>query len=161
MTPSKRCINYMVKLIDNHWATLNGISEGNAEIIAFLLAGAICHAENIIKVECQSDFQDQLLTTTIEALQDYLSLEQAVMPPTLENMLAMVAVINYRQDVVPGLGGNQTPCTVSAIETPKNISESHNLCGIPVISNMILAISRIPKNLASLLRISMISRGDK
>ncbi|GKQ97269.1 hypothetical protein KAM461_15190 [Aeromonas hydrophila] len=143
MTPSKRCINYMVKLIDNHWATLNGISEGNAEIIAFLLAGAICHAENIIKVECQSDFQDQLLTTTIEALQDYLSLEQAVMPPTLENMLAMVAVINYRQDVVPGLGGNQTPYTVPVITSPLKYAESQDTCCFPLISPWISKMKKI------------------
>lgn len=164
MIISPRCNKYASNLMSDHEAALDSISVGNYDVIAFMLAGSICYAENLIERECPDDLQVDLLGVTVKILCEHSSNQSAVIydqPHTLTYMLATIAILRYRECADEQLGGNQTPCTVSAIETPKNISESHYLCGIPVISNMILAISRIPKNLASLLRISMISRGDK
>jgi hypothetical protein len=161
MSPSPRCLHYTDLLIDNHWAALESISPGNEEIVASLLAGAICHAEHLIKIECHSNFQAELITVTVEALQEYKSQEWAVMPLTLKNMLAMAAVIRYRECVITALGGNQTPCTVSAIKTSTNLSESPDSCGIPRISKMISKIREILKTMVSLLGISTISKDLK
>lgn len=161
MSPSPRCLHYTDLLIDNNWPALKSISPGNEEIVASMLAGSICHAENLIRIECHCDLQAELITVTVEALQEYQSQEWAVMPLTLKNMLVMAAVIRYRECVITELGGNQTPCTVSAIKTSTNISESLDSCGMSVISKMISKIRKIPKIMVSLLRISTISKGSK
>lgn len=164
MTASPRCLHYADLLMELHWDSLDNISTGNAEIVAFMVAGAVCHAENLAMVTLHRDCHAELLNEVICALQENstrdLELNQPC-PPTFRRMIIMVAIARYRECAINEFGGYQTPCTVSAIEMPINTSESPYLCGIPVISNMISTISKMQKKLASLLKNSMNSKEGK
>ncbi|MFM1701165.1 hypothetical protein ACJ5ZS_09010 [Aeromonas salmonicida] len=161
MSISPRCNEYASNLMGDHEAALDSISVGNYDVIAFMLAGSICYAEKLIERECPDDLQADLLDLTVKILCEHSSNQSAVIynqPQTLTYMLATIAILRYRECVDEQLGGNQTPCTVSAIKTSTNISVSPDLCGIPRISKMISKIRKIPKIMMSLLRISTISK---
>lgn len=119
MNESTKCNHYANILMNNSWDELETISKDNPVPVAFMLAGAICYAENRTGFECPSEAQTKLITSIIDALQEHQSLEWTVMPPTPEKMLAMVAITRYREYVIPELGGNQTPYTVPVILSPK------------------------------------------
>ena len=166
MDASRRCYLFMELLGDYCRDDLEKISEGNVEVLAFMIAGAICYAEKYTGFECREEFQLELISTVFVALQElheYPSKPDGTVllgdyPSAWINTMATIAVLHYREIAEPGLGGNQTPCTVSAIKTSTNISVSPDLCGIPRISKMISKIRKIPKIMMSLLRISTISK---
>lgn len=107
---NRQCYEYM--LIDNYWDTLENMSAGNADIIADMLAGALCYAESNLRIECPKESQITLLQITIEALLTPSEglLTSLALPFTPIHEIATVAVIRYRACVIKELGGNQTPC---------------------------------------------------
>lgn len=163
MTELTRRQHYEYMLIDYHWEVLESISAGNAVFIADILAAALSYGEDLLRFRPSKESELALLQMVIEELQtpskDLMTTQ--VLPFNPIHELAIVAVARYRKHLILGLGGYQTPCTVSAIEMPINTSESPYLCGIPVISNMISTISKMQKKLASLLKNSMNSKEGK
>lgn len=164
MSSSPRCQYYAELLMEQYWNSLSRISNDNEETVAFLISGALCYAENLAMVELDITCHTDVLRLIIDKLQSSHCREFVISHDSLSthnSIIAMVAVARYRECVIKELGGNQTPCTVSAIEIPINSSESPCLCGTPMISNMVSAIRKIQIKLASLLKKSMISKGGK
>lgn len=164
MKASMRCQKYTNILMENHLAALDNISAGNAEVVASMLAGAVCYAENNAGVECPEGSQVGLLAVTVEALQEYPSKGLVTigpgMPFTLKNVLAAVAVTRYRECVHVALGGGQTPDTGGEIRVPLSVPDNKKSRSFPMISFLISKARKMFRKVALSLRISLISRED-
>ncbi|MDX7595487.1 MULTISPECIES: hypothetical protein [Aeromonas] len=163
MNASPLCKHIVEALMTNHEFALDSMSPGNSEIIAYMLAGSICHAKKkITGHESLDATQDELLTVAVNILCGHTSSHLEIInniPHTINFKLATMAVIRYRECATPALGGNQTPCTVCATEKQTNGPESLESSGQSMISKMISTICKMLKRVAPILRISTIS-GD-
>ncbi|EKP0316960.1 hypothetical protein [Aeromonas dhakensis] len=163
MTVSLRRQHYAELLMTEHWFSLDSISNGNAEIIAHMLSGAICYAENHVKRECLPEEQVLLTTIIVKALLASKwpeTIALVSLPFTSTNELATIAVLRYRKFVINELGGDQTPCTLQVCNDTEKLREAQHVYRVPLISRWISNVRRILRKVAILLGISKFSERD-
>lgn len=160
MLKTTRRQHYGYLLVDDHWDKLESISSGNADIIADMLASALCYAENYLNVECQKESQLALLTEVLDSLQYNSPMSTQTIPFSPVHHIATVAVSRYRECVIDALGGNQTPCTLQVSNDTEKSRETQHVYRVPLISRWISNVRRTLRKVAILLGISKFSEED-
>ncbi|MGL6366403.1 hypothetical protein ACSZMZ_11640 [Aeromonas veronii] len=149
--------------MEQYWNSLSRISNDNEETVAFLIAGALCYAENLAMVELDITCHTDVLRLIIDKLQRSHCREFVISHDSLSthnSIIAMVAVARYRECVIKELGGNQTPCTLQVCNDTEKLREAQHVYRVPLISRWISNVRRILRKVAILLGISKFSERD-
>ena len=108
MNASPRCV-YLANIISTDLSLeLDEISPSNSEVISYLVAGAVCFAENRLERECRKEYEKHLVASIVVALKSktLVELELVISNSNLEvQELLTVALTRYSSHVVRGLSG--------------------------------------------------------
>ena len=118
MNASEQCKKYKLFLEDNFDEQLVTLSKDNMDIVAWLLAGAMCFSEHKHKNKIDEGELKSVVTNIFNLLVYKKNLPQ----DCKQLQIANTAVERYRQLTHFQLGGCQTRCTDNACQMPSKTS---------------------------------------
>lgn len=111
MNVSKQCQYYACYLNSKETEMLVTIDPHNTDFIALFLAASICHVQNKYRLCIKPVDQQTVLSSSVYTL---VSGTYCGIPRY--KALVLLAIARYQAEVVPQLGGHQTPRISNALE---------------------------------------------
>ncbi|EPC6194224.1 hypothetical protein ACR0W7_002433 [Vibrio cholerae] len=155
MDASPRCHKYFQHIQNDHIHVLEEVFGDNAEIVAYMLAGALCHAEHVHDCYVRSTFISATVSEAVNTLIRELDDQQYCK----QSPLVLTAIKAYRNFAVPALGGYQTLCTFDASKSTQTQADNIAPVELRPLAKLLANIQRqLPKALILLL-IAMLAAG--